>query len=76
MEETMDDIDGEDYRGVFYTVTKKGELGRWEKGLDALQNHYCSETKIAAIPIPLPIHILVMNTFPPVCLAIFIPVAT
>ena len=30
-----DDGDGEEYRGVLYTVTKKGELKRWEKGLDA-----------------------------------------
>ncbi|KAF8800023.1 P-loop containing nucleoside triphosphate hydrolase protein, partial [Phlegmacium glaucopus] len=29
------DIDGEEYKGVLYTVTKKGELKRWEKGLDA-----------------------------------------
>ena len=30
-----DDVDGEEYKGVLYTVTKKGELKRWEKGLDA-----------------------------------------
>jgi len=31
-----DDGDGsEECRGVLYTVTKKGELKRWEKGLDA-----------------------------------------
>jgi ATP-binding cassette subfamily F protein 3 len=32
-----DDTDGGDdeYRGVLYTVTKKGELKKWEKGLDA-----------------------------------------
>jgi ATP-binding cassette subfamily F protein 3 len=29
------DGDGEECRGVLYTVTKKGELKRWEKGLDA-----------------------------------------
>ena len=31
----VDDVDGEEYRGVLYTVTQKGELKRWEKGLDA-----------------------------------------
>ena len=31
-----DGVDGgEECRGVLYTVTKKGELKRWEKGLDA-----------------------------------------
>jgi len=29
------DGNGEECRGVLYTVTKKGELKRWEKGLDA-----------------------------------------
>ena len=37
---------------------------------------YCSLTKIAAIPIPEPIHMLVQNTLPPVCFAMFRPVAT
>ena len=31
----VDDVDGEEYRGVLYTVTQKGELKRWEKVLDA-----------------------------------------
>jgi len=34
-DDDADDADGEEYRGVLYTVTKKGELKRWEKGLDA-----------------------------------------
>jgi len=34
-DDDADDVDGEEYRGVLYTVTKKGELKRWEKGLDA-----------------------------------------
>ena len=38
-------------------------------------NSYCSLTKTAAIPIPDPIHILVTKTLPPVCLAMFNPVA-
>ena len=32
---SVDDVDGEEYRGVLYTVTQQGELKRWEKGLDA-----------------------------------------
>jgi len=34
-DDDTDDGDGDEYRGVLYTVTKKGELKRWEKGLDA-----------------------------------------
>ena len=34
-DDDADDLDGEEYRGVLYTVTKRGELKRWEKGLDA-----------------------------------------
>lgn len=30
-----DEGGGEEYKGVLYTVTKKGELKRWEKGLEA-----------------------------------------
>ncbi|KAJ3493342.1 hypothetical protein NLJ89_g11040 [Agrocybe chaxingu] len=30
-----DNEGGEEYKGVFYTVTKKGELKRWDKGLEA-----------------------------------------
>lgn len=39
------------------------------------QNIYCSLTNTAAIPIPEPIHMLVTNTFPPVCFATDSPVA-
>jgi ATP-binding cassette, subfamily F, member 3 len=34
-DDDVDDGEGEEYRGVLYTVTKTGELKRWEKGLDA-----------------------------------------
>lgn len=39
-------------------------------------NTYCSLTNTAAIPIPLPMHMDVTNTLPPVCLAMLRPVAT
>ena len=37
---------------------------------------HCSLTKIAAMPIPEPIHMLVQKILPPVCFAMFKPVAT
>jgi len=33
-DDTDGDVDGEGYRGALNMVTKKGELKRWEKGLD------------------------------------------
>ena len=41
-----------------------------------IQAAHCSLTKIAAIPIPEPIHMLVQNILLPVCFAMFNPVAT
>lgn len=37
---------------------------------------YCSLTKMAAIPIPEPIHMLVQKILLPVCFAMLSPVAT
>ncbi|KAF8961954.1 P-loop containing nucleoside triphosphate hydrolase protein [Flammula alnicola] len=34
-DEDMDEDDGEQPKGVLYTVTKKGELKMWDKGLEA-----------------------------------------
>ena len=41
-----------------------------------MKRAYCSLTKIDAMPIPEPIHMLVQKILPPVCFAMLRPVAT